>query len=161
METLNDYLDAAIARQKVKSHNKLAIKMGFSPVDVHRWRNGQTLPQDQNMLVIADAAGADPDLALLRLAKWRAPESARPIYDRLIRRLIPAASAAILAIALLAAPQVSAADRSGNTVTPTFTRLYIMGKLRSVSAKCLTWLLSICFYGLARRPLVAAGPFSA
>ncbi len=98
-----DYMDAARQRQELRSDRALARKMNKAQNTLTRWRTGKSIPNDDEMRVLAQLAGADEEQALLLVNIWCAPnEPTREIYRRLLRRLAGSAGLAIAVTASIA-----------------------------------------------------------
>lgn len=101
--TVDDYLDAARARLRLPSDRQLAKKLEITPTSLNGWRSKRAWPADAQMVRLAQLAGLDPDLALIDLNTWRAKGTdAQAGYARL-REIVAKASAAALAIMVVAA----------------------------------------------------------
>lgn len=107
---LRAYLDAAKAARGVPSDNQLAKALGTTRAHVSDMRSGHRLPGDELMAKIAELAGESVELALLRLAYWRARHGiAKATYKRMIERLGYAAGVAAFGFTVLGAPSPAAA----------------------------------------------------
>ena len=87
METLNQYLDAALKRMDFSNDADLSRAMQKSTAAVSHWRTGRSLPDDNAMMLIADFAGVDQSEALLRLNIWRSSASAGLLYKNLLQKI--------------------------------------------------------------------------
>lgn len=87
--TLDDYLDAALARAGLTSDRELSRWLGLGAPTVCQYRTRRALPSDTAMLRIADLAGADQAVALVNLAMWRnaAHPEARRVFSDIRDRL--------------------------------------------------------------------------
>lgn len=68
MLTIANYLDAARARNGIKSDRALSKILKNSPSTVYFYRRGVTLPNPENMIKLADLCGIERAQALLDLA---------------------------------------------------------------------------------------------
>lgn len=75
--TLDDYIDAAKARNDLHSDNALNRYIGFSGNACHTWRTGKSLPTPDSIVTLAELAGLDPHLALVDLGLWIAKKDGK------------------------------------------------------------------------------------
>lgn len=102
---LRAYLNAAKAARGLQSDNQLAKALDTTRAHVSDMRAGHRLPGDELMSRIAEMAGEDRELALLRLNYWRARHgTAKATYKRMIERLGYAAGVAAFGFTALGAP---------------------------------------------------------
>ncbi len=89
MRTIDDYLDAAIARNPdLRSDRRLALALGLNQAASHYWRRRKAWPADDTMLRLADLAGVDPGEALVELNIWRSQSAeTRDQYSRLAEKI--------------------------------------------------------------------------
>lgn len=94
--TLDEYLDAALARCGFTADRQLNNALNLSHAGVTHLRCKRMLPSDGTMIALAKLAGVDPAQALLELNSWRSKSSeAQLLYSELARRL---ASSVMLAL---------------------------------------------------------------
>jgi transcriptional regulator with XRE-family HTH domain len=106
---LSAYLDAAKAARGIPSDNQLASALGLTRGAVSAMRCGRALPGDEIMLHVAELAGENTELALLRLNYWRARfGTAKATYKKMIERLAGAGAAALLGFTVIGGPSPSA-----------------------------------------------------
>jgi hypothetical protein len=113
METIDDYLNAAITRQHFTSDRELSARLGLAAVAVSNYRTKRCWPAEETMATLAELAGLDARLALLHLATWRAKSSRiRELYSSLARRASSAVIIAAVACGLLPAPAQASGTRA-------------------------------------------------
>lgn len=111
MTDLNAYLDSARAARGLSSDNQLAKALGLSRQRLSSLRHGHWMPSDETMARVAELAGENVELALLRLNYWRTRNgAARATYRRMIERLGGATVALALGFTALGAPSPSRAS---------------------------------------------------
>ncbi|OKH89941.1 hypothetical protein [Thalassospira sp. TSL5-1] len=104
MNTIDDYLDAAIINEKLRSDRALSVKLGLSPGSVNHFRTKKAWPSDNTMIKIASLANMDETEALLSLNIWRNMDgAAAPLYSRLMDKLKAAAMLGIAMFFIIAA----------------------------------------------------------
>lgn len=97
---LNAYLDSARAARGIPSDNQLARALGVTRGRVSHLRNGHWMPSDELMARIAELAGENVELALLRLNYWRTRNgAARATYRRMIERVAGSSLALMIGFA--------------------------------------------------------------
>ena len=102
---LNAYMTAARTLQGIPSDNQLATALGITRGRVSSLRHGHWMPSDELMARIAELAGENVELALLRLNYWRTRNgAARATYRRMIERLGGATIALALGFTGLGTP---------------------------------------------------------
>jgi hypothetical protein len=102
MQTIDEYLDAAIINLKLRSDRALSVELGLSPGSVNHFRTKKAWPSDATMIKIAKLADLDETEALLNLNIWRNFDSdAAPLYSRLMDKL-KAAAMLCLAVGFIA-----------------------------------------------------------
>ena len=102
---LRAYLNAAKAARGIQSDNQLAKALETTRAHVSDMRAGHRLPGDELMSRLAELAGEDRELALLRLNYWSARHgTAKATYKRMIERLGYAAGVAAFGFTALGAP---------------------------------------------------------
>jgi hypothetical protein len=72
MLTIENYIEWALEKQKLKSDSDLCRALELSLVQVCHWRKRKVLPSDESMVKLAKLAGADIVLALHYIGWWRA-----------------------------------------------------------------------------------------
>ena len=93
--TIDDYIDLAIAKQKIVSERELGRALGFRGNPVSHWRTRRTWPADPTMIRLARMAGVDEIWALIELNIWRSQSAeVRAQYSALQRLVEQARSAA-------------------------------------------------------------------
>ena len=103
------YLDRARAVAGLESDYALARALGVTKQHVSDIRRGIALPGDELMLRVAELAGEDQELAVMRLLYWKARHgAAKATYRRIIERLSGATVALALGFSALGAPAPSA-----------------------------------------------------
>jgi transcriptional regulator with XRE-family HTH domain len=101
--SLTDYMDAARSRHELRSDRALGREMDVEQAIVSRWRLGKANPSDDQMIRLAQLAGADPDQAVLLLGVWSArDEPTRDTYRRLLQRFGSGTGLAVAVAASLA-----------------------------------------------------------
>ena len=97
---LNDYLELAIKKQELESYAALGRALGLkSNVSVVHMRQGKQLPSDDTMIRLAELAGEDPQVGLLRLNVWRSKsDKARNHYQALAAKVAQTASCLTVAV---------------------------------------------------------------
>lgn len=63
---INELLDRARRVADIPSDNQLAKHLDVSRYAVSMWRNGQRLPDEENVVILAKMAGWDPAQCLLK-----------------------------------------------------------------------------------------------
>lgn len=92
MYTIDDYLDAAIINEKLRSDRALSIHLGLAAGSVSHFRTKKAWPSDATMIKIANLAQMDETEALLNLNIWRNMDgAAAPLYSKLLDKLKVAA----------------------------------------------------------------------
>jgi transcriptional regulator with XRE-family HTH domain len=87
LKTLDEYLDAALQRQGLRSDRSLGLALGLTHSLVSQYRRAISWPSDEVMMALAELAGADPFIALAQLNVWRAKTArARDMYLEIARR---------------------------------------------------------------------------
>ena len=95
---INQLLELVKLRSDAKSLRKIAIEIGSTANTVSSWSRGLFFPVDENIVKLAELAGEDPDLWLLRIRqdavngaakeRWRKMETiyinskSSPLHDR-------------------------------------------------------------------------------
>lgn len=69
---IDEYMDAAKAKNGLKSDRALDRIMGFKTTACSFWRVGKALPSPANMAALANLGGLDPHMALIELGLWNA-----------------------------------------------------------------------------------------
>ena len=96
--TLNDYLDAAVERQRLSSDRALWRKLKTAQSIGADWRAGKAFPTEPQMIAVAQLAGENEEQALILLRIWRAKdEGARSVYRRLLWRFTSTGAAIAIA----------------------------------------------------------------
>ena len=138
--TIDEYLDRAIATQKLNSDRDLSLRLGLNPGAVHMFRSRKAWPSDGTMIRIAQMAGVDPGGALLFLNYWRERDpDAKKEYQTLaetitqarragadLPKLIPVLAGLIVAGGLVLGEPAQAAERTVIKSTSPAPELYIM-----------------------------------
>ena len=119
MRTINDYCQAAMIRQDIKSLRELGDKLGTSQTLPSQWKTGRAWPSDSTMKKLANLAGIREDIALLELAIWRTTEDARPIYEHILKAITKGAAAILVMVGLNAIPSGKADATETSNVTTT------------------------------------------
>jgi hypothetical protein len=133
MDSVIDYLNAAKARLGLKSDRELGRALGQTPEWTHAIRAGKTLPSDESMYRLAELAGVDPTISLLKLNQWKARSpSVSQAYSSLIQRL----AVALAAIALV---MVDSSSVLASTITEhpdtQVKQHYILSQIRRMARK--------------------------
>lgn len=103
IRTLDDYLDAAIRRQGLKSDRDLGRALGMSGGPVCQWRTKRSWPTDDRMRQIAELAGVDPHEAVIRLNIWRNLNTpVAKVYSDILAKLTGLAASFLLFVGILA-----------------------------------------------------------
>jgi len=71
MLSIDDYIDAAIANETLKSDVELGRRLGLSNSQISNYRKRKSLPCDDTMVRMAKMARMDVVTALLHLSWWR------------------------------------------------------------------------------------------
>ncbi|MEO0611779.1 MAG: helix-turn-helix domain-containing protein [Pseudomonadota bacterium] len=100
MQSVQEYMDAAIEAQNLTSDRQLARAIGITPAPINLLRKGKTLPSDETMIGIAKLAGEDVQIALLRLNIWRAGSAGSAKYYKNILSILQRGAASMAGIAL-------------------------------------------------------------
>jgi hypothetical protein len=129
MLTIDDYIDTAIDKQKLRSDRALSVKLGLSPTSVCHFRTKKAWPSDGTMIKLATLAELDQTEALLVLNIWRNMDSAAaPLYSRILDKLKVAAMLCIamtfIALSVAALPGYETVDMVASA-----TGLYILCKI--------------------------------
>jgi hypothetical protein len=139
MRQLNDYLDAAMARQNCRSHRELARVLGIGSTTLFNMTSGRGFPSDELMARIASLAAMDREAALLDLNIWRAPEGlARSAYLEIARRLGKSA-AAIFCAGFLGAAAASLAPSPARAAVVFAEQEQTAHNSTSGQADCILW----------------------
>lgn len=109
-----DYLDLAIEKQGLKSDRELCRALELKSNTIATGiRRGVYLPSDDTMIKLAELAGEDPDIALLRLNVWRAKtDAARAHYRSIEQRIVKYAS--VLFLTLIIAVMLNSGNAQAN-----------------------------------------------
>lgn len=91
MQTIGDYVAAAVARNGLQGAKGLSLKLGLSQSMVGRYVRGQALPDHHTMVQLADLAGADLKTALRHWAIWHVQRLGPAGDARQVRRWLSAA----------------------------------------------------------------------
>lgn len=153
MLTLDQYLDAALLKQRFQSDRQLSASLGLTEIAVSTYRTRRAWPRPAIIIAIAEMGGLDPRRALIDLNTWKAQsERERSLYQQL-RQAIPSLIIGAFLTAALLAP---ATARSANGSASAAPDLYIMryrGRARKVS-------IAYLFGRLAGRIVAALLTFS-
>ncbi len=108
--TLDDYCDAALKNQGLRSDRQLSLHLGLNPGAVHVFRSKRAWPSDATMVSLARMAGQPAEQALLDLSAWRSEGEARVVWERISHKLAGTAAAVIVALGVghLYAPDAKA-----------------------------------------------------
>lgn len=128
MLTIDDYIEQAKAAHGFASDVELGRALGLSKATVCHWRTKRAWPEDATMIALATLAKRQIDAALIDLNYWRAPSSAKTIYQELAKKIAAAAAVFILSITFGATS--FAKEPSANRVTSPVRSLYIMANRR-------------------------------
>lgn len=83
------YLDEAKKKQGIKSDRQLAMHLGLDPSATSPLRRKISLPSDETMVKIAEAAGKNPVIALIELSEARNFDNpAATIYQQMKTALV-------------------------------------------------------------------------
>jgi transcriptional regulator with XRE-family HTH domain len=83
---IDDYIDAAIERNGLKSERDLARVLGLKGSAVSNWRTRRAWPSDHTMINLAGLAAVDPGAGLLDLNLWRSESAAdRNVWEQIER----------------------------------------------------------------------------
>ena len=94
MGSIRDFLQAGI--QKAGSGNKLAAELKTSSANINRLTTGTGFPGDETVIRLAKYLGEDPQKLLLLNQAERAPEAARPEWEKVFKKFAGAAVVAFV-----------------------------------------------------------------
>lgn len=109
MNTIQNYLDLALEKNRLYSGRELGRVLGVSSGAINAWRTGRSLPDDENMLDLARLAGIPDEQALLELSYWRAEGEAKSTYGKMLARLQVTACGVFLCMISMSASALAAA----------------------------------------------------
>ena len=101
METIRGYFQKAI--EKAGSGNKLAAALKTTGGNITRVVIGAGFPGDETILRLAAYLGEDPRKMLLLNQTERAPEAARPAWEKVFKKFAGAAAIAFVVSTVLSA----------------------------------------------------------
>ena len=105
MQTIADLIDAARARTGA-NYTDISERLDRSKQLITNWRSGNKVPTDGDVLALARMAGEDADKWLAIAQAARVEGEAKTRWESIAKRL--AATATLLAVAVLGAPQAHA-----------------------------------------------------
>lgn len=105
MQTISDLIDAARSRTGA-NYTDISDRLDRSKQLITNWRSGKKVPTDGDVLALARMAGENADKWLAIAQAARVDGEARKRWEGIARRL--AATATLLAVAVLGAAQVTA-----------------------------------------------------
>ena len=105
MQTIADLIDAARARTGA-NYTDISERLDRSKQLITNWRSGNKVPTDGDVLALARMAGEDADKWLAIAQAARVEGEAKTRWESIAKRL--AATATLLAVAVLGAPQAPA-----------------------------------------------------
>ena len=100
---IQDYLDKAKIEQGIKSDRQLALAVGVKSSNISQFRKGTFCPADKTMITIAQLAGEDINIALLRLNIWRSGAAGGAQYYKNILKLLQNSVASLLILVTIMA----------------------------------------------------------
>lgn len=88
MRTIRDYMDDGIKRGFVKNDALIAVKCGVTQATVSRWRSGDRIPEDEEVMELAETLGEDPYemLAVARYHKAKTEET-KQAWEGIIKKI--------------------------------------------------------------------------
>jgi len=134
MQTIDDYIDAAIEKQGLKSGNELGRQLGGSANNVSQWRTRRSWPSPRTMRRLATMAEMDPEEAVLLLSIWREEDpKTRDLFMHILKTVQGAAKHAASILIVVGAvfmglniTPVQAQGHNANKTAQGLTNLYIM-----------------------------------
>jgi len=103
--TIDTYLDRARMRSHAPSDRQLAFQMKIEPSTLNGWRMKRCWPADDQMVTLANLAGANPKIALLSLNAWRTKsDRAREAYTTMATLIAKSLALGAMALILLGSP---------------------------------------------------------
>ena len=115
MNDLVRYLEGAKAKVGIKTNNEMARRIGLTSPGFFAIMQGRVVPSDDTCIKIAEVAGDDAERVLLLARKARAPESSKPYWDSILRKV--AASSLVILFVLVVAPLVFPSPAQGADFT--------------------------------------------
>ena len=104
MHTIADLLDAASVKLKHATDYRLAKELGVANQSVYRWRLGQSLPDNNSLVSLAQLIGINPQYAIacMVIARggeknepyWRAAAEREPESVKIVNQLLKGTAAA-------------------------------------------------------------------
>lgn len=88
MRTIREYMDEGIKRGYVKNDALIAVKCGVTQATVSRWRSGDRIPEDEEVMELAETLGEDPYemLAVARYHKAKNEET-KTAWEGIVRKI--------------------------------------------------------------------------
>jgi len=159
MKTTADFLDDLRAHFALPSDGKLAVRMGWAPQQLSRYRTKKEVFGDQTAMRIASELGTDPGyvIACMKAQLAKTPEL-RKVWERMAAKI---AACFVFGIALTGAPSPAAAgslhNQNGRTTGPeyTYATKRRRGALRRAVAALSAWCRALALAAIALAAILA------
>lgn len=90
------YVESVMQRAAIKNQKELAARAGITPSAVNIMMRADFVPSDELCIKLASLVGDDPAKVILIAHAAKASESARPVWEKILRTV--AAAALVLVI---------------------------------------------------------------
>ena len=97
---ISGYIADAKLQTGISSDRELSLALGLDPGMVHTYKTEKANPSERVIMLLAEAAGRDPIMAVLQLKEATSKGPAREAYREIRRRLTAAAGVLILALGI-------------------------------------------------------------
>lgn len=118
MRTIASFMDKGIKNGFVKNDALIAVKCEVTQATVSRWRSGDRIPEDEEILVLAETLGEDPweMLAVARYHKAKNNET-KEAWEGIARKIVTRMAGATMAGLLIFTVLPQRAEAAGNQLT--------------------------------------------